>query len=149
MPFRLFAKRCGDWHERGIVLQNDTLAFAEKPTTGAIINRLSELSDYPNYRTVMKPKSTRAPKHWLAPWAETLSNGLLLIADYGFGRREYYHPQRIGGTMMCHHQHMADTNPLEAPGDKDITAHVDFSAIAEAGLMATPSLPDTPHKRTS
>ena len=135
VPFRLFAKRCGDWHERGIVLQNDTLAFAEKPTTGAIINRLSELSELSElpdgYETEINPRAEAL----VSTLAETLSNGLLLIADYGFGRREYYHPQRIGGTMMCHHQHMADTNPLEAPGDKDITAHVDFSAIAEAGLI--------------
>ena len=45
----------------------------------------------------MKPKSTRAPEALVSTLAETLSNGLLLIADYGFGRREYYHPQRIGG----------------------------------------------------
>ena len=132
VPFRLFAKRKGVWRERGIILQNDNLAFAEKPD--AIINRLSELSELSelpdDYETEINPRAEAL----VSTLAETLSNGLLLIADYGFGQREYYHPQRTGGTMMCHHRHMADTNPLTIPGDKDITAHVDFSAIAEAGL---------------
>lgn len=133
VPFRLFAKRRGGWCERGIILQNDTLAFAEKPATDIIVNRLSELSDElpDGYETEINPRAEAL----VSALAETLSNGLLLIADYGFGRREYYHPQRTGGTMMCHHRHMADTNPLAAPGDKDVTAHVDFSAIAEAGLI--------------
>ena len=64
--------------------------------------------------------------------------GLFLTFDYGFPESEYYHPQRSGGTVMCHQGHRADPDPLSAVGDKDITAHVDFTNVAlaaqEAGL---------------
>ena len=56
--------------------------------------------------------------------------------DYGFPAAEYYHPQRSGGTLMCHRAHRADTDPLADIGAKDISAHVDFSALALAGQDA-------------
>ena len=58
--------------------------------------------------------------------------GVLLI-DYGYPRREYYHPQRSMGTLMCHYRHRAHDDPLILTGLQDITAQVDFSALAEAG----------------
>ncbi len=65
-----------------------------------------------------------------------LRKGALLLIDYGFGRREYYHPQRASGTLMCHYRHRAHGDPLFLPGLQDLTAHVDFTAIAEAGIDA-------------
>jgi SAM-dependent MidA family methyltransferase len=56
--------------------------------------------------------------------------------DYGFGRREFYHPERRQGTLMCHYRHHAHGDPFFLPGLQDITAHVDFSAIAESGVRA-------------
>ncbi|HEX6266904.1 MAG TPA: SAM-dependent methyltransferase, partial [Burkholderiales bacterium] len=62
----------------------------------------------------------------------------IFIIDYGFPRHEYYHPQRAAGTLMCHYRHQAHADPFAHPGEEDITAHVDFSALAheavEAGL---------------
>ncbi len=59
--------------------------------------------------------------------------------DYGFGEDEYYHPQRHMGTVMCHQGHLADGDPLVEVGRKDITAHVNFTAMAlaaqEAGMQ--------------
>jgi SAM-dependent MidA family methyltransferase len=69
---------------------------------------------------------------WVRGVAELLEAGLALIIDYGFPRREYYHPQRSGGTLMCHYRHRAHADPLFLPGLQDITAHVDFSALAAA-----------------
>ena len=62
-----------------------------------------------------------------------LSQGLLLIVDYGFPRHEYYHPDRSGGTLMCHYRHYAHANPLILVGIQDLTAHIDFTAMAQAG----------------
>ncbi|MBO68454.1 MAG: SAM-dependent methyltransferase [Acidiferrobacteraceae bacterium] len=73
---------------------------------------------------------------WAATISSMLSSGLMLIIDYGYSAREYYHPDRINGTLMCHYQHRAHTNPLWYPGIQDITTHVDFSAFAAAGLEA-------------
>ena len=65
-----------------------------------------------------------------------LRKGALLLIDYGFGRREYYHPQRAHGTLMCHYRHRAHDDPFFLPGLQDLTAHVDFTAVAEAGIDA-------------
>lgn len=68
--------------------------------------------------------------------AERLRRGAAFLIDYGFPESEYYHPQRTGGTLMCHHLHRADPDPLVLPGQKDITAHVNFTGIALAGQDA-------------
>ena len=68
--------------------------------------------------------------------AQCLQCGALVLIDYGFGEREYYHPQRNRGTLMCHYRHRAHDDPFYFPGLQDITAHVDFTAIAVAGIEA-------------
>ncbi|MCU0868046.1 MAG: SAM-dependent methyltransferase [Burkholderiales bacterium] len=70
----------------------------------------------------------------VASIGERLERGLLLLVDYGFGRREFFHPQRRHGTLMCHWRHHAHADPFHLPGLQDITAHVDFTGIAEAGV---------------
>lgn len=71
---------------------------------------------------------------WVRGLGQWLERGLVLLFDYGFPRHEYYHPQRVGGTLMCHYRHRAHADPLILPGLQDITAHVDFTAMAEAAL---------------
>jgi SAM-dependent MidA family methyltransferase len=56
----------------------------------------------------------------------------MLIVDYGFPRHEYYHPQRAAGTLMCHRRHRAHGDPFREPGSEDLTAHVDFTSLAES-----------------
>jgi SAM-dependent MidA family methyltransferase len=72
----------------------------------------------------------------LAPWVSSLAGslrrGAVFVIDYGLPRREYYHPDRTGGTLMCHYRHRAHSDPFFRPGLQDITAWVDFSACAEA-----------------
>ncbi|MSP52781.1 MAG: class I SAM-dependent methyltransferase [Gammaproteobacteria bacterium] len=69
---------------------------------------------------------------WLASLAEILQQGVILLIDYGFPRHEYFHPQRSMGTLMCHYRHRAHSDPFLNVGLQDITAHVDFTAVAEA-----------------
>jgi SAM-dependent MidA family methyltransferase len=73
---------------------------------------------------------------WTASWADILGRGALLLIDYGFPRREFYHPQRNEGTLMCHYRHHAHPDPFYLPGLQDVTVHVDFTLIAEAGTEA-------------
>jgi SAM-dependent MidA family methyltransferase len=68
--------------------------------------------------------------------AQCLEQGAMLFIDYGFGAREYYHPQRNTGTLMCHYRHHAHDDPFYWPGLQDITAHVNFTDIAECGIDA-------------
>jgi SAM-dependent MidA family methyltransferase len=71
---------------------------------------------------------------WIQTIGSRLIKGAILLIDYGFSRNEFYLPARSGGTLMCHYRHYAHTNPLTLPGLQDITAHVDFSTIAEHAL---------------
>jgi SAM-dependent MidA family methyltransferase len=71
---------------------------------------------------------------WLRSISEILETGAILLVDYGYTAQEYYHPQRCMGTLMCHFQHHRHDNPLILPGIQDITAHVDFTALAMTGL---------------
>ncbi|QGU32666.1 class I SAM-dependent methyltransferase [Thermochromatium tepidum] len=90
------------------------------------------LADAPGYTSEINLR--------LAPWLATLSialeRGLALLIDYGYPRAEYYQPERCMGTLRCHHRHRAHSNPYVHLGLQDITAHVDFTAAAEAGIAA-------------
>lgn len=76
----------------------------------------------------------------IGPWLQSLSNilsqGLVLLVDYGYHREEFYQPARVMGTLRCHYQHRAHQNPFFYPGLQDITAHIDFTAVAESGFDA-------------
>lgn len=71
---------------------------------------------------------------WIASLSDILSQGCLLLIDYGSSRSEYYHPQRSAGSLMCYYRHHGHDNPLWYPGLQDITADVDFTSLAEAGV---------------
>ena len=77
-----------------------------------------------------------AAEDWVRTLGQMLERGLLLLIDYGFPRHEYYHPQRHMGTLMCHYRHYAHGDVFWYPGLQDLTAHVDFTAIAEAAVAS-------------
>ncbi len=95
-----------------------------------LVDKIKALSLEPAYESEMN--------FMLTPWIKSLSSvlekGVVIIIDYGYPAREYYHPERNRGTIMCHYQHRAHDNPLINVGIQDITAHVDFTAIAEAAV---------------
>src|SRR5690606_29909581 len=74
--------------------------------------------------------------YWLRAVAGGLERGLALFVDYGYVRREYYLPERSDGTLVCHYRHRAHGDPLTLQGLQDLTAFVDFTAVAEAGVAA-------------
>ncbi len=94
----------------------------------SIITELGDDSFCAGYETEINI----AAQDWITSIAATMKKGMILLIDYGFPRREYYHPERYDGTLMCHYYHRAHDNALILPGLQDITAHVDFTAIAEA-----------------
>ena len=77
-----------------------------------------------------------AARSWVSEITRRLHQGALLLIDYGLPRHEYYHPQRDGGTIRCHYRQRTHDDPFWWPGLSDITAHVDFTAVAEAGFEA-------------
>jgi len=137
MPVRLFVMRGRAPRERGVALQGDALAFAERDADtglrGAVAAIEREVGELPDgYGSEIG----FAGQAWMRSAADWLARGVLLAIDYGFPRREYYHPQRLMGTLMCHYRHRAHADPLWLPGLNDITAHVDFTAMADAAHAA-------------
>lgn len=84
----------------------------------------------PGYRSEINPQA----EAWVRDLGRWLRRGAALLIDYGFPQAEYYHPQRLQGTLMCHFRHHAHDQPLILAGLQDITAHVDFTAMADAAL---------------
>jgi SAM-dependent MidA family methyltransferase len=84
------------------------------------------------YTTEMRPLA----KPWIKSLAECLSQGHIFLFDYGYSQKEYYHPQRVEGSLRCFNRHQAHSQPLELTGLQDITAHVDFTEIAKAAVNA-------------
>ena len=122
--------------ERGITLVDDAFAWAERPAVGAVLSAAEALAGNIAGSDGYLSEIGLAAAAWTASWADILGRGALLLIDYGFPRREFYHPQRYEGTLMCHYRHHAHTDPFFLPGLQDVTVHVDFTAIAEAGTAA-------------
>src|SRR4051812_18069138 len=118
------------WSDRGIFERGvgTGLTWADRPAMGELL-AMAQSIEVPTPYVSEIGLEARA---WMRTMAQMLDNGAVFIIDYGFPHREYYHPQRSSGTLMCHHRHQAHADPFARPGLEDITAHVDFTALAEA-----------------
>ena len=134
LPIELLARRGGKHFRRGVALDaNGGIAWRDEPlAAGTYTAAIDTLFPAGDYESEINPEGEALTE----TLARILRRGLLLWLDYGFPAREYYHPQRTSGTLMCHFRQHAHADPLVLPGLQDITAHVDFSAIARAGLDA-------------
>lgn len=130
LPVHLVAWHEDGPHECGIVWQDHALAWQERPLGAGALREAAQRLDLP---TGYQSEISLAVPALVASLAQRLSRGMLLFIDYGFPRREYYHPQRVTGTLMSHYRQYAHADPLLYPGLQDITAHVDFTMVAEAG----------------
>ncbi|MDH5540808.1 MAG: SAM-dependent methyltransferase [Rhizobacter sp.] len=129
MPVRLLHLNGVDWEERGVVCADRHFAWADRPTSAT---PPLDAPLEPGTVTEIHPQA----EAFVATLADRMQRGAALFVDYGFPQAEYYHPQRLGGTLMCHRAHRADADPLVDVGLKDITAHVNFTGIALAGQEA-------------
>ncbi len=129
MPVQLLYFDGTAWLERGVAVEAAAFVWADRPTA---LRPPGEQVFLPGAVTEIHPQA----EAFIGTLAERLQRGAAFFIDYGFPEAEYYHPQRHGGTLMCHRAHLADDNPLADVGDKDITAHVNFSGIALAGQDA-------------
>ena len=138
MPVHRFQIARGAVRELRVACRGDSFAWCDAPAGGALQSAVTALQkelgrDLPQgYASEIN--LGLAP--WLAGVAAPLERGALLLIDYGYPRREYYHPQRASGTLMCHYRQRAHPDPLVLAGLQDITAYVDFTAVAEAGTSA-------------
>lgn len=140
MPVQLFewqADAEAALQEMGVTWVDGQFAWAPRPadavlteTVTALRNRLGPEGAqwHSPYRSEICP----AQQAWMRTLADCMTAGVVLLLDYGFAAPEYYHPQRDQGTLMCHYRHRSHADPFLWPGLSDITAHVDFTALARA-----------------
>ena len=141
MPVHLVVSRAEGLFERGVAIAADAagarrLCWADVPAAGAVAEAALALALPVPQSGEYVTELNLAGKAWVAAWAERLQAGALLLIDYGYPRAEYYLPSRSGGTLLCYYRHHAHGDPFLWPGLNDITAFVDFTAVAEAGFEA-------------
>lgn len=129
MPVHAMAWRSEGLMERGVTFAGDRFAWAERPALDYLAKAAASLPVAAPYESEIG----LAAAGWVAEWGRRLERGALLLLDYGLPRHEYYHSGRNGGTLRCHYRHRAHDELFSWPGLSDITAHVDFTAVAEAG----------------
>jgi SAM-dependent MidA family methyltransferase len=132
IPVHLVHHTAAGLFERGVAIEDD-FVWRDAPLLAGDLYDFAHALQLPeDYLTEVCPAASGLMKSL----AHALKLGAILMVDYGFSAREYYHPQRNLGTLMCHYQHYAHTDPLHYVGLQDITAHVDFTSIAHAGVKA-------------
>lgn len=135
MPVSLFR-----WSDDGTVLERGVawdatqgFVWEDRPAPPRLAEAVAaRMPALPGYVSEINPQA----EAWIDAMGRWLEQGAALLIDYGFPQGEYYHPQRAGGTLMCHLRHHAHGDPFTAPGLQDITAHVDFTAMADAAQAA-------------
>src|SRR5882672_881751 len=128
MPVHVVRVHGGKIEEGGVALRSERLDWSWRLASGELLDAARALDLPEGFRTEI-PLAVRG---FLRSLAGVLEKGVALFVDYGFPQKEYYHPQRREGTLMCHYRQHAHADPFFLPGLQDITSHVDFSAIAEA-----------------
>jgi len=137
VPVHVVAWRDDGLFERGVTRAGAGFAWAERPIErGPLAEAARAIRVAPPFISEIGLRA----RALVAAIARRLSHGVLLVVDYGFGSAEFHHPQRSSGTLMCHYRHHAHDDPFFLPGLQDITAHVDFTAVAETAVEAGLSL---------
>ncbi|MBA3485925.1 MAG: SAM-dependent methyltransferase [Lysobacter sp.] len=144
LPTSRFAIRDGEIFEEFVVIDDDTAAAGEgfarilRPADALLTGAVRHLERRLNRRLPEAYRSEVLPQlpYWIQAVAGGLTSGAMLFVDYGYARGEYYQPQRSDGTLRAFYRHRMHEQALLYPGLQDITASVDFTALAEAGVAA-------------
>lgn len=130
LPVHLLSGVHGRTMELGVAFEraSHTFVWQTRAPEGELATIAAQLELPDGYTTEVH----LAQRGLVASLADRLERGVVLFIDYGFPQREYYHPDRRQGTLMCHYHHHAHGDPLVLIGLQDITAHVDFTALADA-----------------
>ena len=134
-PVHMVASAGGPWQENFVDAGRQGFRFVYGPPSNAPLRAHLEKLPTPaadggtpvSYRTEVNLSALR----WIEDTSKVLGQGYVLLADYGYPRDQYYSPEHADGTLMTYHQHRRNSNPLEMVGECDITAHVDFTSLAE------------------
>lgn len=133
MPVHVLHWHDGNIAERGVVQEGERFGWSDRTLAAGRLREQAEALRVPDEYV---SEVGLAAQGFISSLGQTLSVGAVVMIDYGFGESEYYHPQRDQGTIMCHYRQHAHGDPFYLPGLQDITAHVDFTAMAVAGIDA-------------
>ena len=135
LPFAIVHRTGGEILERGVVLTEAGFAWEDMALPDGELKRRAQRVIPPgNYDYLTEVNL--AAEGLVRTVSASLGRGLALFIDYGCAQAEYYHPQRATGTLRCHYRHRVHGDPFFLPGMQDITAHVDFTAMAQAAESA-------------
>ena len=138
LPTTRFALHAGEVYEEYVAVRDVAFERVDRPTdalVSAAVRHVERYLDAPfadGYRSEILPQLP----YWMPAVIGTLERGVAMFVDYGYPRSEFYLPERNDGTLVCHYRHRAHADPLYRPGLQDITAFVDFTAVAEAATGA-------------
>ncbi|MDP3638500.1 MAG: SAM-dependent methyltransferase, partial [Azonexus sp.] len=122
LPAELVAWREEGIFKRGVGIDaTGSFTWIERPATGALLVAAAEIGQQCQLPPGFESEISLAARAWTAEWAHRLERGALLLIDYGFPRREFYHQQRGRGTLMCHYRHHSHPDPFYLPGLQDVT----------------------------
>ncbi len=128
MPVEVFRTGEDAVEQAGVVVKDGGFAWDYRMAPEALAAAVNDLALPPDYRSELGVEACA----FVTSLAGIMEQAAALFIDYGFPRAEFYHPQRSSGTLMCHYRHHAHDDPFFLPGLQDITAHVDFTAVAAA-----------------
>lgn len=136
LPVQQFFWGDGIIQEVRVAGDKERFVYQLLPVSEALKSQLTQLklSYFPEVNAYQTELRTQL-QTWMSKLSGALAQGLVLIIDYGFPAQEYYHPDRLNGTLMCYYQHRAHADPLSLVGLQDITASVDFSSLARAAVQ--------------
>ena len=138
LPVERFLKRPGGFDEYCVTMEGEGFAWSTRPAGAQLAAVLAAFET--TLPQPLQPGYVSEINLGVMPLvsslAASLKRGALLLLDYGYPRAAYYHPERSMGTLMCHYRQRAHADPFLYPGLQDITAHVDFTAVAEAGTAS-------------
>ena len=133
-PIRIFRYRAGAWREQLVGLTGGDFSWQEVEIDPDILGSIRHWDppESEGFTVELRPQV----ETWIRDWTKKISLGLVVTLDYGFPSREMFSPERGGGTLMALRQHRASPNPLEDPGDQDLSAHVNFTELEELGARS-------------
>ncbi len=138
LPVKRFKKKANGFLEQGVGLKGESLHWVEMPPTDSLLAQLNSIeSSLPvSFPEDYCSEINLEAQSWLESITERLAKGAMFVIDYGYPEKEYYHPDRADGTLLCHYRHRAHADPFFLPGLQDITASVNFSLLAECAVKA-------------
>ncbi len=133
LPVHRLVFRNGAWKEQYVAAESENLCWSDGPLSAPALEAfLPHLPRIEGYATEINLEALA----WMEAVARRLERGYVLVADYGYARADYYLPDRTQGTLACYRQHRPGDDPLAQPGAQDLTAHVDFTTLAEQAQQA-------------